>query len=118
MFIKKRKLISEQERSDMILYWFVEVYNSRKHVKLITAVFVVMFLVECDNLTMKHIYENCYFFDIWEGVNMGTYVIGISGTSGSGKSTFSGNLQDCLSDYKTIVIHMDEYYKEESKDFC
>lgn len=49
---------------------------------------------------------------------MGTYVIGISGTSGSGKSTFSGNLQDCLSDYKTIVIHMDEYYKEESKDFC
>lgn len=102
----------------MILYWFVEVYNSRKHVKLITAVFVVMFLVECDNLTMKHIYENCYFFDIWEGVNMGTYVIGISGTYGSGKSTFSGNLQDCLSDYKTIVIHMHEYYKEESKDFC
>lgn len=54
----------------MILYWFVEVYNSRKHVKLITAVFVVMFLVECDNLTMKHIYENCYFFDMVVSSNL------------------------------------------------
>ena len=44
---------------------------------------------------------------------MRTYVVGISGTSGSGKSTFSNNLQECLSDYKVIVIHMDEYYKEE-----
>lgn len=45
---------------------------------------------------------------------METYVIGISGTSGSGKSTFSDNLKGYLSDYKVVVIHMDEYYKEES----
>lgn len=45
---------------------------------------------------------------------MGTYVIGISGASGSGKSTFSNNLKACFLDYKAAVVHMDEYYKEES----
>lgn len=41
------------------------------------------------------------------------YTIGISGASGSGKSTFSDNLKRQLSDYQVKVIHMDEYYKEE-----
>lgn len=45
---------------------------------------------------------------------MRTYVIGISGLSGSGKSTFSEDLKECLSDLKVAVIHMDRYYKEES----
>lgn len=44
-----------------------------------------------------------------------TYIIGISGATGSGKSTFSDNLKNYLSDYKVRVIHMDEYYKEESQ---
>ncbi len=41
------------------------------------------------------------------------YAIGISGATGSGKSTFSDTLKKHLSDYKVKVIHMDEYYKEE-----
>lgn len=45
---------------------------------------------------------------------MRTYVIGVSGSPGSGKSTFSNDLKDCLSDLKVSVIHMDEYYKEKS----
>ena len=44
-----------------------------------------------------------------------TYVVGISGASGSGKSTLSSKLADSLSNYKTKIIHMDEYYKEESQ---
>ena len=47
-------------------------------------------------------------------MSMRTYVIGISGLSGSGKSTFSEDLKECLSDLKVAVIHMDRYYKEES----
>ena len=43
------------------------------------------------------------------------YAIGISGATGSGKSTFSDTLKKHLSDYKVKVIHMDEYYKEESQ---
>lgn len=46
---------------------------------------------------------------------MDTYVIGISGATGSGKSTFSDNLKGYFSDYKILVINMDKYYKEESE---
>lgn len=42
-----------------------------------------------------------------------TYVIGISGASGSGKSTFTERLADYLSESKIKIIHMDEYYKTE-----
>lgn len=41
-----------------------------------------------------------------------TYIIGVSGASGSGKSTFSDNLKNQFPDYKVVIIHMDEYYKE------
>ena len=44
-----------------------------------------------------------------------TYIVGISGASGSGKSTFSDNLAKQLCGYKVKIIHMDEYYKEESQ---
>ena len=43
-----------------------------------------------------------------------TYSIGIAGASASGKSTFSENLKDNLSEYKVKMIHMDEYFKEKS----
>lgn len=44
-----------------------------------------------------------------------TFVIGISGASGSGKSTFSSLLTDHFPDYRTKIIHMDDYYREESQ---
>lgn len=43
------------------------------------------------------------------------YVIGISGGSASGKSTFVDYLEKRLTDLKVKVFHMDEYYKAETK---
>jgi len=41
----------------------MELLDFENHVKLIIAVFVVMWLFECGNLTIQHIFKNCYFFD-------------------------------------------------------
>lgn len=46
---------------------------------------------------------------------MSAYVVGISGATGSGKSTISDNLKNYFSDYKILVINMDKYYKKEFK---
>lgn len=43
------------------------------------------------------------------------YIVGIAGGSASGKSTFSGSLEQSLSEYKTKVIHMDDYFKSEEQ---
>ncbi|MCI8315682.1 MAG: AAA family ATPase [Lachnospiraceae bacterium] len=44
-----------------------------------------------------------------------TFIVGISGASASGKSTISEHLKQLLeNDYKVQLIHMDEYYKEET----
>ena len=40
-----------------------------------------------------------------------TYVIGIAGGTCSGKSTFTGTLENALSGYKVKVAHMDAYFK-------
>lgn len=40
------------------------------------------------------------------------YIIGISGGSSSGKSTFTGQLAKMLADLKLKVFHMDEYYRD------
>lgn len=44
-----------------------------------------------------------------------SFVIGVAGASGSGKSTFTDCLKNFLSDYRVEVIHMDDYYKPESE---
>lgn len=44
-----------------------------------------------------------------------TYVVGISGASGSGKSTISDKLKELLSDYRVAVISMDSYYRAEAQ---
>ena len=41
----------------------MELLDFENHVKLIIAVFVVMWLFECGNLTIQHIFKNCYFFE-------------------------------------------------------
>ena len=41
----------------------MELLDLENHVKLIIAVFVVMWLFECGNLTIQHIFKNCYFFE-------------------------------------------------------
>lgn len=42
------------------------------------------------------------------------YVIGIAGGSASGKSTFCGKLKGSLCECKTLIFHMDHYFKPEN----
>jgi len=43
----------------------------------------------------------------------GTYIIGITGGSASGKSTFSRQLREALQEWKVKELHMDSYFKAE-----
>ena len=43
------------------------------------------------------------------------FVIGIAGGSASGKSTFSKNLRESLTDMKVVELHMDSYFKPKNE---
>ncbi len=43
------------------------------------------------------------------------YIIGIAGGSGSGKSTLSDSLKKALCNYRVFEMHMDSYFKDETK---
>jgi uridine kinase len=47
----------------------------------------------------------------------GVTIIGISGGSGSGKTTFARNLQSLLGDERSVILAQDSYYIDQSAHF-